>query len=415
MKRPCAFASPTPIFLNNAADSSNNNYSHSRNYNYRRRKHHNFHVTALARFAKRTIQRIPSDVPVVQRGESHIDVDKHLSKDPGDLGELLSALTEAGFSHISAPLPLELSPPYAQALPLRIRANENSLRPLVEHNDSIAPWKSLRTGDDAPATFIVSVRGVSDKRSSGLLFGSKIRSLEVAYQAPLASLRERILSFLSKRKSGDILRELLPAVPDETCANAELNIDTVRRVVPSGDIRDFFRPSCAIEPTYREVIMIYCPKKKESPRKKIADALQKAINPVTTNNNNIGQYRGPPLDDFRVEMYRDVPWGLLHHIFPSETQVVQPRARDLLRVDSLTLLGLVSTIITYFRDADSPFLNIVLAGTVMVYGFRIALGLQSAFSNYRARIIEHKFQFVVRKGSARDALSLIRNEPENIN
>jgi len=219
------------------------------------------------------------------------------------------------------------------------------------------------------------------------------------------------------------LREFLPPVRERTnyaiaespaSADTYTNTDTVRRVVPSGDIRDFFRPSCSIEPTYRDVIIIYCPKKKVSPRKKIADALQKAINPITNPAAAAADgTRGISVDDLFVEIYRDVPWGLLHHLFPSETQVVQPRARDLLRVDSLTLLGLVSTIVTYFRDADSPFVNIALAGTVAAYGFRIALGLQSAFSNYRARIIQHKFQFIVRKGKVKEVLPLIKNEAEN--
>jgi len=128
MKSSCLFASSSPVLVNSSACSANNLYI-CKNYH---RKRGNF--TALARIAKRTTQRIPSDVP--RSGKSHvsninIDIDDvSLDRVSRDLDQLLSALSAAGFSHIGTPTPLELNPPHSKALPLRIRASVRSLQPL---------------------------------------------------------------------------------------------------------------------------------------------------------------------------------------------------------------------------------------------------------------------------------------------
>eukprot|EP00171_Calliarthron_tuberculosum_P015792 IDg15792t1 len=164
----------------------------------------------------------------------------------------------------------------------------------------------------------------------------------------------------------------------------------VPRCVPAGDPRDLLRPAGTVEPAYEDVVIVYAPQHSRrrweslrAARQWAGRAMKRAVDPVGAPSDDLQEDSGPDIDSLRVELYRDVPWGELHHHFPAAAQAVLPRTRDLLRVDALTLVGLASALVTYFQDAQSPFVGVALAGTVLVYGARIGIGLQGALSGYR--------------------------------
>lgn len=329
--------------------------------------------------------RIPSDVPYVLALPMVPRVDECRATTGRELVKMLS---DAGFVHLGTPAPLELKPPSARALEIRVRSTRR-LRPLSLHEQvwPPAPW---RNADGAQYAYHIAVRGTTEHRTEGLLFGAKLRALEVAYRAPIARLFDGV-------------RRLLGIDKDVEAMHEKEGNSMVKRAAPAGDVWDLFRYGESIEPAYENVVVLYAPRNSTAGawwrllRLRSRQALFRALHPAAGAGECERCTHDLPLRAIRVELYRDVPWGELHHYAPTAAQTVLPRPLDLLRVDALTLTTFASALATYFRDAQSPFVGIALVSTVVVYATRIGVGLSTALSGYRGRIDADKFSRVVAK------------------
>lgn len=378
-----------------------------------------------ARLARRTYEYLPDEIlsarPVPVPPPARVS----------SIDELKVALISAGFTHLGAPEPLELNPPHAHSLPLRLRAAENRLYPLEHWKQSrfVEPWKSTMTTlsatskvpADAAPTFHVFVRGVESKTESGMLFMAKLRALEVAYNRPIRFILRRTRLALYNAVSNtsllpskfvshltSVLSEMEPAVSHSLTSVRLSDQPFVRRSVPAGDPTQFLRITGAVEPIFKHVVVAYAPRPTRDRPPRWSDAkarlrawalhvMRRAVNPAAIKPE-------PPApqakwDDLRVMLYADVPWGILHHMLPNEVQDVRLRQIDLYRMDALTLLGVGTVVFTVFRYPDSPLLLYIIGATIGLKATQIGWGLQSALSGHKARIFEDKFRHLVARGS----------------
>jgi hypothetical protein len=125
---------------------------------------------------------------------------------------------------------------------------------------------------------------------------------------------------------------------------------------------------------------------------KIQAGISRAIDPVkykaTEQPEEDEPYSQPlgQLKPVRLEVYRGVPWGNVIHLFPSRILKVVLQARDILRLDLLTLAGVVSFIVTIVRDVDDIFVKASALGTIAVYIARIGFTFRRVLSTTRFQV-----------------------------
>lgn len=366
-------------------------------------------------------------------------VSKGLTEDSTNaVNELMDLVENARFAMVVDGAS-KLLPPCADTLPLGIDVRDVLDPTLFARNERDRNYMP-RQSENVPFYFpelFVACRGVGVERKSGRLLGDKIRAIEHLYlgsvTAPftwIASALRAVTRPTSKDKQSPM---------NDKNKNSENNSGkTVRRIVPSvrlqknlASLTELFLPTFSQEPTHEYLLIVYreLERNREYSRSRKQAQIQqcakqlvdRAVNPVPSrkyNDNaapsNHTDFTG--LEDIlsglrknvSVELYQNVPWGLLYHFFPTRSVRILPATRDLLRIDLLTLLGLSSAAVTYARDASSPFVSAALAGTVFIYIARIAIGLRQAFVTYRGRIARDKVaRFLARDEAAVSVLAAL--------
>lgn len=378
------------------------------------------------------------------------------------LDALIVLLQTCGFS-ILPQFPEINEPPSPESLPLgnsirdtldpTILRGSEALRNHIKEN-------GIQVGEPLhyPHIFLAT-RGVSVTRNSGLLLPQKVRALERAYFSwirspfeillqPIQAMSKFVKEAINLSGNGKLDAPQLEVAVKSTVskdenerehgekASNEKHGRKVRRVVPAVKLRNgwnaisgLFLPSFTQEPSHRLMLLMYREiipdlesirrEKREALLTQIRYSVVQAVNPVPPNRrkaeNVISNMHASVVDGYEksvgeeqpmtIELFADVPWGTMHHLFPST--FILPATRDLLRIDALTFAGLVSTIITYFRHSDSIFVLASLAGSILSYSVRVGFGWQQALMAYKGRIANDKASGIVSK--QRNCLNVLAN------
>lgn len=376
------------------------------------------------------------------------------------IDSLISIIALAGYSILPV-LPAPLNPPVPDALSMGSARNEALDPTLFEQTSVLDDIGSYKANPSYFPYVFIATRGVSVVKSSGLLLPQKLRAMERTYfgwiRTPFTVLFDKLLSLsgyfwrrgskhLSRKNNSNPLTN--PSQPNENPprsgagamsqdqqSQTDESVRLVRRIVPAGKLEGIwealnklFLPTLTQEPTHSSVLFLYreiVPDKKRMMREKRA-ALEKqikasilqAINPIPTNDqivdtpldgvktNNNTQLKQPvgTLKPVSLQIFNNVPWGKLHHFFPAV--FVIPATKDLFRIDALTFAGLISAIFTYIRNAESPFILILLLSSVSSYVLRVAYGWSQAAVAYKGRIANEKASaLVAQQASSLDYLA----------
>lgn len=388
------------------------------------------------------------------------------SREGEALDAIIALLQTSGFS-ILPELPEVKEPPSPDSLPLG-NSITDTLDPtllrgskgLRKHIEDIG----IRLGDPLYYPYIfLATRGVSLVRKSGLLLPQKMRAIERAYfswiRTPFALLLQplRLIGNFVKDslnlsgnpdRDGSKLKQALKQMPEESesapamidSTDKESKIRKVRRVVPALKLErgwnafsGLFLPSFTQEPSHGLMMIMYREiipnresirrEKREALMTQIRDSVLHAVNPVPPNRReaekSVSDRHASVLDEFKkpsgeempvtLQLFSDVPWGTIHHFFPST--FILPATRDLLRIDALTFAGLVSALVTYFRDSDSAFIFAALVGSFISYSVRVGFGWRQALVAYKGRIASEKAAGIVaRQRSCLDYLAALSAE-----
>lgn len=377
---------------------------------------------------------------------------------------LVTLLQTAGFA-ILPELQELTDPPSPEALSLGNSILETLDPTLLRGSTALRDHISIngvRLGRPSfyPYLFIAT-RGISLVRKSGLLLPQKIRALErtcftwirspmALLLQPLRTLRdcmERTIyvpeaqkaSLLSKARTGSNTLETTPHSEEEGLAteSAKGREKKVRRVVPALKLESgwtaltsLFLPTFTQEPSHELMLLMYrevVPNKasiRQAKRaaifKQVQGSVMQAINPIPSKRREakieakgkeasvLDTFEKPLGEEKRIvmQLLAEVPWGTVSHFFPST--FVLPATRDLLRIDALTFLGLVSAFFAYLRQPDSAFIWASLAGSFISYSIRVGFGWRTALTAYNGRIAKDRAIGVMAKqGSCLHSLAIL--------
>lgn len=187
-------------------------------------------------------------------------------------------------------------------------------------------------------------------------------------------------------------------------------------------VKNLFKPSFIQEPAHEHMIVMFREvqidrqkmrqKKRTAVIEQIKQSLLSAINPVPVSRRKMaveGREREMEKKHFEafetpvgkvkavnIQLFRDVPWANVMHFFPST--YVLPATRDLLRVDAVTFVGLMSALVTYIRQSENVWVVGSLVSTFVLYLFRVGFGWRQALVAYNERLAKVRAEKVVGQG-----------------
>lgn len=397
-------------------------------------------------------------LPTVEAAEELVGLDGEASEETEEAVQSLFTLVELAGFHCNRAAPLrpaalnsfEMTVSVDGVLDTTIFSKSGASHPLIE--------QSLQVPDYFPH-MLLAFRGTGVERDSGLLLGSKIRSLETYYLGWLNDPIQFARKLLAQRKSGKIGNGEGESLAQEVEGPGEDDASprddrtsrraVVRRVFPSAKFSgwegaaEFMLPVFCQEPAHSLVCVAY--RKftpdgalaREAKKKKLLEQARlvanRALHPTeflregrtassdgesdsdSDSDSDLDAAQTPgDVGPLRVELWRNVPWGHLTHFLPPFAVKLAPRAQDLLRVDFLTFAGLVSAVVTIMRgNASSGLLAAELIGTVAVYAVRIVLRLRSAISRSRGVIaVERQERLAAADEPAVHAIGLLATQQQ---
>lgn len=341
----------------------------------------------------------------------------------------MQLLQLAGFNIL--PQFVKLDPPSADALQLGV-ADEQTLDPTILRRNRVVRERFVQQGlrpadlgepEHYPYIF-AATRGVSLVKKSGLLLPLKLRALERKYFGWMETPFALVVN--------PIRRIFRPNANDERGQDEKRDATSttqgyVRRVVPAvklemnwQSLKQVLQPSFTQEPAHSHLVLVYRSvrpsvqsvrrSKRAALLRQMRGTLMELVRPTPTGRrereraarNDICNAldalpRGAgELDKVRVELFTEVGWGVVHHVYPGT--YVLPATRDLLRIDVVTFSGLLSALVTHVRDVDSVFVAASLAASFVSYVSRVGFGWRSALMAYRKRIAEEKGERRVASG-----------------
>ncbi|KAI0563073.1 Chaperone J-domain containing protein [Gracilaria domingensis] len=380
--------------------------------------------------------------------------------DSASIQAFASLLQLARFSIMPA-LPSVDEPPSPELIPLGT-SKETTLDPslIVKHDvlRKVIREQKCDLGKESFYPYVfVATRGVSVVRNSGLLLSLKLRAIERSYlgwiAVPFTILLKpsqvfdwfkTSLSKLTMTLQGRVTDELGDNVLDRDRDDRDCEKPlsrAVRRIVPAvrlkslpDAIRSLFFPSFTQEPCHELFVLMYREVeqdkkvlqkgKRSALLKQVRETFSQAVDPFAAMKAKQGQKErgvvaGPKIEDFAysirkmkpvcLHLYKDVPWGLKEHYFPSI--YVLPATGDLLRLDAITLFGLISAAVTYVRHSDSWFSYAFLLGSLVSYVVRVASGWRRALTEYKEKIASDKVtNTVAQQWAVIDALGTLAVE-----
>lgn len=374
--------------------------------------------------------------------------------DPSDNIKLASSvrayihlLQLARFSILPLLPPID-QPPSPQLIPLG-SSKESTLDPsLILKNDlllDILMKRGYQFEKHSVYPYIfIATRGVSVMRDSGLLLSLKVRAIERSYVGwivgPFTMFMKtnRLMKFVKSLVVKKKTRESTEVMDD-----CEKSISpAVRRIVPAVRLKSFtdavgslLFPSFTQEPCHEFFALMYREVERDKTLmqknqrmalfKQIKDSISQAVDPFSAmkaererrklkNRQEILPLEDIPLHTGRkkcisLQLFKDIPWGLRDHYFPSV--YVLPATKDLLRLDALTLFGLISAFVSYVRYSESWFSTAFLLGSVVSYMTRVASGWIRASTGYREKIASDKSaNLVAQHWAAIDAIASLATD-----
>ncbi|CAN8073180.1 unnamed protein product [Agarophyton chilense] len=383
--------------------------------------------------------------------------DMEAENDPIPMTAFVHLLQLGRFS-IMPSLPTIDEPPPPELIPLGTSKEETLDTSIIINHDVrnivVKQQCDLRKESFYPYVF-VATRGVSVMRNSGLLLSLKFRAIERSYLGWIAvpftlltkpsRVFDWVKSWLSDPKK-DPKRSINMDGRDSRKNSSQgdhgnLSSRAVRRIVPAVRLKSFrdavrslFFPSFTQEPCHEMLVLMYREieqdrnilqkLKRAALMKQIKESMSQAIDPFAAMKSRQERKKkdavaGPMIEDFvdlkgnnepvSLQLYKDIPWGLEVHYFPSI--YVLPATGDLLRLDAVTIFGLISAAITYVQHLDNWFCFAFLLGSLMSYVVRVASGWRKAATKYREKIANDKVTNVVaQQWAALDSLGTLAVE-----
>jgi hypothetical protein len=146
-----------------------------------------------------------------------------------------------------------------------------------------------------------------------------------------------------------------------------------------------FKRSTLLEPTYKEVIVVHRPLAPQSSLSPISKLLRRARR---------RQPPPPPPEPVRVRVFSDVPCANILACLPKSKLVF--RAADALRLDLVSLLGLLAILATL--RFDSVYADVFAAASVAVWLIRLALRYSNSLARYDLLVNRFLKSKIVRRG-----------------
>ncbi|PXF48540.1 hypothetical protein BWQ96_01709 [Gracilariopsis chorda] len=374
---------------------------------------------------------------------------------PDDSGDTRIASSVRAYIHllqlarfsILPSLPRIDQPPSPDLIPLG-SSKETTLDPsLIIEEDlllDILRQKGYRFEQDSIYPYIfIATRGVSVRRDSGLLLSLKLRAIERSYLGWIAG---PFTIFTRTNRVMKFMKSLVVKGKTEETRECKDEVEksmspAVRRIVPAVRLRSFtdavsslLFPSFTQEPCHELFALMYREvernknlvqeKKRAALFKQIRESISQAVDPFSAmkaerEKRNLDRQEILPLEDISspigqkkrisLQLFKDIPWGLREHYFPSV--YVLPATQDLLRLDALTLFGLISALVSYVRHSESWFSTAFLLGSVVSYIIRVASGWIRASTSYREKIAREKSaNLVAQQWAAIDAIASLATD-----
>uniref|UniRef100_A0A7S2ZU53 Uncharacterized protein n=1 Tax=Rhodosorus marinus TaxID=101924 RepID=A0A7S2ZU53_9RHOD len=147
----------------------------------------------------------------------------------------------------------------------------------------------------------------------------------------------------------------------------------VRRVtVPAywnGDFGEFFLPTYTQEPSTKQLLFIF---------------------------NGTEDLEGA--EPLQMKLYDDVAFAAVSAFFPGG--IVIPSTFDILRLDLLTITGLIASITSFFTRIDNKFASWVAAGTLLQYLVRVFVNFINITAQYKERRGRQQLDSISAQGNA---------------
>lgn len=396
-------------------------------------------LNILACLRASTFERADYILPILTTHESDLAVP---SKKVADALDTLIALLQTARFVVLPDLPQVGEPPSPNAVPLGLSLETNTDPTFLAQSSTLCEYiKDNGVSLDSPSIYpylFIATRGVSVSRKSGLLVSQKIRALERAcfsfIRTPLSQFVIMSQSLRASARRGGLGHGPSPGSksvhgnsPEPDNNDSTFPVQRVRRVVPAvmldgglNQLSEQFMPSVTQEPCHEQTFLLFrevIPDKKSIRKNKrkallnqFRESIMQAVNPMPSSmrkksqrmklnsTRNIASFERSPgaLNNATMQMFINVPWGTIRHIFPST--YVLPATRDLLRVDALTFTGLVSALITYARHPDSSYVFGYLGFSAISYSIRVALGWRNAVLSYNSIISKEKLSNITCQG-----------------
>jgi hypothetical protein len=356
------------------------------------------------------LSRTRSDMCELTDGANHVFNSANEQESLAAVRSLLSLLSLARF-HCDCPPPL--SPPAMTALPVQVSTFDCLDASLFEaaEMDQHPLLASRRTQSPLFPYAFVATRGTGVQRESGAQYGAKIRSIEQLYlgwlDAPVNFFRK--IFFRASSSTGHSTSE---QISDQK--------SMVRRVYPSSKIqldkgltalKELMLPIFTQEPTHQLWVLMYREFKPNRELQRIAWRVQlmdnartvvsRAINRLQGNGGSESEAGGKisrpcgEVQCVRLEIYQNVLWGNVNHFYPRCSVRVVPKTRDLLRVDLLTLAGLISVGFTVVHSSNDFLITVSAFGTFAVYAARIFIAVRRALIMSQYRIADEKLSRIM--------------------
>lgn len=308
----------------------------------------------------------------------------------------------------------------------------------------------------------VATRGTCLSRRSGLLVKAKLRALERSFysliRVPIASIVSVVKTLFKWNRAKEVASDIDEGedITDTDISTDRKNLDDfgnstedkhthednlwalqrIRRVVPSVELNagwsQLFKqlsPSITQEPCHDHFFCLYRPievdegrlrdEKRTALQQQARDSFLTALNPLppekqttkrvsptddgtptqtNSQRKSLNEFKRSPgtLQRIVMTMFSNVPWGTVLHFFP--TTYVLPATRDLLRVDMITFVGLVSAAFSFARQSNRSSALMYLLFSLASYTFRVAVGWKNSLNMYSKTLATEKADSLLCQG-----------------
>eukprot|EP00172_Hildenbrandia_rubra_P000873 Plantae.Rhodophyta-Hildenbrandia_rubra.ctg14944.p1 GENE.Plantae.Rhodophyta-Hildenbrandia_rubra.ctg14944~~Plantae.Rhodophyta-Hildenbrandia_rubra.ctg14944.p1 ORF type:complete len:551 (+),score=85.21 Plantae.Rhodophyta-Hildenbrandia_rubra.ctg14944:219-1871(+) len=258
---------------------------------------------------------------------------------------------------------------------------------------------------------LIAWKGVTIQKKDGRQLKAKLRGFEAKYFGWIDDPFDWIIAKLAKGRNHDPKDDSKEKTPiGQSGAPEASEKHIIERISPSRTLElgvdslvKLFQPIHTEEPAYRSLCIIYrglSGRNLQQPYNvvkelKVQLGKQKEGEDAVNHTNRIST-ENEQRSDVNIDVLSDVPWAALNNYLPG--RYLSFAAKDILRLDAFTLAGLVAAVTTYIQDFGTFYVGFTLTASLIYYGSRVFLSIQSAWNSYHRKIISDILNAVVGRG-----------------